>query len=89
MHRASSPTRSQPSADVTRTVGRMTADKHDETPLERSEHAIDEAKEAAAHFHATDRESVMSQGTEVVAEEEDAEEHEPAPEGPDEPAPGA
>lgn len=65
----------------------------DETPLERSEHAIDDAKEAAERFEATQRESVLSEDPnkpeEGAEEAEDVYEHEPAPKGPTEPAPGA
>jgi hypothetical protein len=67
----------------------MSDEKHEETPLERSEHAIDEAKEAAVHFHATERESATTEDADSVADRDDAYENEPAPQGPDGPAPGA
>ncbi|WP_066520701.1 hypothetical protein [Curtobacterium ammoniigenes] len=65
---------------------------HEETALERSEHAIEDAKEAAAHYHATDRESVMAddgQSAERDAELDDVAANEPDPQGPDGGAPAA
>lgn len=82
----------QDDQDAQLTQDDQDADSQARTPLERSERAIDEAKEAAAHYHATDRESVMAgdgQSAERDAELDDMEEHEPAPQGPDSQAPAS